>query len=104
MSDNVIEHTNRCWDTLCIRADFDVLLIGIGVFSPSTGQAEVTISVDARPLIEPLRPLDLTTRLDCVSDDKESLTIFAKVYLTAPKRGFVMEKNIFPPQDMGSDL
>ena len=48
----MIEHTKRGWDTLCLKSNFNVLLTGVGVFSPSTGQAEVTINVDARPLTE----------------------------------------------------
>lgn len=51
----------------------------MGIFSPSTGQAEVIINVDARPLIKPLRPLDLATPLESYAQDEDTLTIFCKV-------------------------
>ena len=78
-SDSVIEHTNRLWDTVSLKSNFDLLLTGIGVFSPSTGGGEVIISVDARPLQDPLRPLDLVTCLDSIDDDEHTMTIFSKV-------------------------
>jgi hypothetical protein len=78
-SDSVIEHTNRLWDTVSLKSNFDLLLTGIGVFSPSTGGGEVIISVDARPLQDPLQPLDLVTCLDSIDDDEHTMTIFSKV-------------------------
>ena len=79
-SDSVIEHKNRLWDTVSLKSNnFDLLLTGIGVFSPSTGGGEVIISVDARPLQDPLRPLDLVTCLDSIDDDEHTMTIFSKV-------------------------
>ena len=67
------------WDTVSLKSNFDLLLTGIGVFSPSTGGGEVIISVDARPLQDPLRPLDLVTCLDSIDDDEHTMTIFSKV-------------------------
>ena len=59
-----------------------MLLTGVGVFPPLAigTNAEAVISVDARPLTQPLRPLDLATRLDSISDsDSSTLTIFSRV-------------------------
>ena len=64
---------------MSLRSNFDLLLTGIGVFSPSTGDGEVIISVDARPLQDPLRPLDLVTSLDSIDEDIDTMTIFSKV-------------------------
>ena len=64
-----------------MKSNFDLLLTGIGVFSPSTGGGEVIISVDARPLQDPLRPLDLVTCLDSIDDDEHTLILFSFVSL-----------------------
>lgn len=79
-SNHVIEHGNRIWDTLSIKTDRNLLLTGVGVYSPTSGgNSQVVINVDARPLKEPLRPLDLATPLDSMTDDSDTLTIFSKV-------------------------
>ena len=56
-----------------------MLLTGIGVFTPIGGQS--IICVDARPIEDPLRPLDVKTKLDSEYGDaeKSTITVFSKV-------------------------
>ena len=56
-----------------------MLLTGVGVFTPIGGQS--IICVDARPIEDPLRPLDVKTQLDSEYGDSEksTITVFSKV-------------------------
>lgn len=62
----VTEHRRRTWDTLSIMADRRVLLVGVGLYLPS---GQTTICLDARPLAEPLRPIDVSTELDSSEEE-----------------------------------
>jgi hypothetical protein len=76
----MIDHKSRIWDTVSFRTSEDVLLTGVGVYGPFTGENnEAIICVDARPIEDPLRPLDVATELDSIYDDKDTLTIFSRV-------------------------
>ncbi len=80
-----MEHTIKIWDTISVRTSVDILLSGVGVYAPHTGGAtEATICVDARPIENPLRPLDVHTKLESEfdNDDKTILTIFSRVSAT----------------------
>ena len=56
-----------------------MLLTGVGVFTPIGGQS--IICVDARPIEDPLQPLDVKTQLDSEygDSDKSTITVFSKV-------------------------
>jgi len=58
-SKDYLEHRPRTWDTVCLTPNFHLLITAIGVFVPSSGGSEVIIKVDARPLEDPLRPIDV---------------------------------------------
>lgn len=76
----LLEHRNRTWDSILVQTNRSILLTGIGVYSPQGG-AEKVISVDARPFVDPLRPLDVETKLSSEFEDgsKKAISIFAKV-------------------------
>eukprot|EP00093_Oithona_nana_P003798 03798.XXX_170840_169792_1 [CDS] Oithona nana genome sequencing. len=57
-SKDVLEHRPRTWDTVSLTPNFHLLITAIGVYVPSSGGSEVVIKVDARPLKDPLRPID----------------------------------------------
>lgn len=79
----MVELSKRIWDTVSIKANQDILLTGIGVYAPLTGgNTQALMCVDARPLEEPLRPLDLVTELDSMYDDSRTISIFSKVTLS----------------------
>ena len=77
----MIDHHKRIWDTISIKSNCDILLTGVGVYVPSTGgsDCENLICVDARPLEEPLRPLDIETKLESILENPQTMTIFSKV-------------------------
>jgi len=54
----VTEHKRRIWHSLSLMVDRRIVLVGVGVYYPS---GLTTICVDARPLTEPLRPIDVAT-------------------------------------------
>ena len=51
------EHRRGLWDSLSVMVDRDILVVGVGVYSPS---GQTTVSVDMRPLEENLRPIGCT--------------------------------------------
>ena len=55
------------WDSVSVMSDTAVVIVGVGVYSPS-GQTQV--SVDARPLEDNLRPIDVSTLLDSWEEDE----------------------------------
>ena len=79
-SNEYLEYGSRTWDTVCLTPNFSLLLTGIGVYVPSSGGGEVTIKVDARPLTEPLKPIDVETPLESLRDDGDppTFTIFSR--------------------------
>ena len=66
-----------------MRTTCPILLTGVGIFTPLSGGAESLVSVDARPLEDPLRPLDVSTKLESEYGDEAHATIsvFSKVHL-----------------------
>ena len=79
-SEGFIEHQRRIWDTISFRSTRPLLLTGVGVFPP-VGSHAWTIYVDARPIDDNLRPLDVKTKLESEYGDSEksTITIFSKV-------------------------
>lgn len=90
----LLEHRNRTWDSILVQTNRSILLTGIGVYSPQGG-AEKVISVDARPFVDPLRPLDVETKLSSEFEDgsKKAISIFAKV-LSQEQGGVVDESRL----------
>lgn len=85
-SGDILEHRRLTWDTISIRLSRPALLTGVGVFAPQGGGSESLVCVDARPLVEPLRELDVATKLESEffmkeggEVDKNRITIFSKV-------------------------
>ena len=80
-SDDFMEHQRKIWDTITFRSSRALLLTGVGIFNPIGAQS--IICVDARPIEDPLRPLDVKTKLESEyeDDDKSTITIFSKVML-----------------------
>ena len=78
-SDDFLEHQRKIWDTISFRSSRAMLLTGVGIFTPIGGQS--IICVDARPIEDPLRPLDVKTKLDSEYGDSEkcTITVFSKV-------------------------
>jgi len=88
MTGAVTEHRRRVWDSLSIMADKRVVIVGVGVYTPS---GETTICVDARPITDPLRPIDVSTELESDSEeDGRCLTLYGKPGSPKPFR-FVLE-------------
>jgi len=54
----VTEHKRSIWHSLSLMVDRRIVLVGVGVYYPS---GQTTICVDARPLTQPLRPIDVST-------------------------------------------
>ena len=83
-SEGFLEHQRRIWDTISFRSTRPLLLTGVGVFTP-VGTNAWTIYVDARPITDNLRPLDVETKLESKYGDfeKSTITIFSKVHYTA---------------------
>ena len=80
-SDGFLEHQRKIWDTISFRSSRPILLTGVGVFTPIG--AETIICVDARPIEDILRPLDVQTKLESEYGDPEkcTITVFSKVGL-----------------------
>ena len=78
-SDDFLEHQRKIWDTISFRSSKPMLLTGVGVFTPIGAQS--IVSVDARPIEDPLRPIDVETKLECEYGDSEksTITVFSKV-------------------------
>ena len=100
-SGRLLEHRRRTWDSVGVRASRDILLTGVGVFSPlgmitrrnparcvklaadRLGN-DTVVSVDARQLEGDLdkapAPIDVDTALESEDDPGgRSITIFARV-------------------------
>ena len=77
----MIDHNKRIWDTFSLKSNCDILLTGVGVYVPTSGDVdeESLICVDARPLETLLRPLDVETELNAILEDPNTMTIFSKV-------------------------
>ena len=70
------EHRRNVWDSLSLKADAPVLIVGIGVYSPS---GHTQVAVDARPLEENLRPIDVSTELDSSNEEEGNImTLYGK--------------------------
>ena len=60
-------------------------MTGVGIYVPHGGSGgnggETLICVDARPLVDPLRPLDVATELDSEygNEEETELSIFSRV-------------------------
>ena len=78
-SGDFMEHQRKIWDTISFRSSRPLLLTGVGIFTPIGAQS--IICVDARPIEEPLRPLDVKTRLESEygDPDESTITVFSKV-------------------------
>ena len=100
LSKSIIEHKKRIWDTVSLKSNCDILLTGVGVYTP-TG-SEALICVDARPLEEPLRPLDVETKLDCIEDDSNTITIFSKVCITHKEKYYKFQVKYYVMKLLGS--
>ena len=84
----VTEHRRSVWDSISVKSDKRVVIVGVGVYTPS-GQTQVC--VDARPIEDNLRPIDVSTQLDsCDEDDGRAMTLFGKPGSTKPFR-FLLE-------------
>jgi len=76
--DVLSEYKKSTWESLSLCVDKPVLLVGVGVYTPS---GETTICVDARPLLatDQLRPIDVATQLDSIHEqDGKVITLFGK--------------------------
>ena len=71
-----LEHRRSVWDSISLMADTEVLITGVGVYSPS---GHTQVCVDARPIEDSLRPIDVATLLDS-SDEEEGrvMTLFGR--------------------------
>lgn len=78
------EHRRNVWDSLSIKCDAPVLIVGVGVYSPS---GHTQVCVDARPLEDNLRPIDVSTELDSFNEeDGNIMTLFGKPGSNKPFR------------------
>jgi len=88
----VTEHKRGIWHSLSLMVDRRIVLVGVGVYYPS---GETTICVDARPLTEPLRPIDVSTELESEEEeDGTCITLFTKRGTQKPFQ-FVLEPNVW---------
>jgi len=88
----VTEHKRGTWHSLSLMVDRRIVLVGVGVYYPS---GQTTICVDARPLTEPLRPIDVTTELESEEEeDSTCITLFTKRGTQKPFQ-FVLEPNVW---------
>ena len=86
----ITEHRRNVWDTISVKANMPVVIVGVGIYSPS---GVTTICVDARPIEDPLRPIDVSTELDsCYEEDGTITTLFGKADSKKPFR-FYLEPN-----------
>ena len=78
-SGDFLEHQRKIWDTISFRSSRPLLLTGVGIFTPIGAQS--IVCVDARPIEEPLRPLDVKTKLESEygDPDESTITVFSKV-------------------------
>ena len=82
---NLLEHKRQLWDSISLRSDSAILLTGVGIYVPHGGSGgvggETLICVDARPLVDPLRPLDVASVLDSEygNEEETELSIFSRV-------------------------
>jgi len=65
------EYRRSTWESLSVCVDKPILIVGIGVYVP---YGESIIAVDARPLTEPLREIDVSTELDSIYEEDEKIT------------------------------
>ena len=85
-----VEHQKKVWDSISFQSSTDILLTGIGIFSPVG--AESVICLDAKPLAEkaigscmcgcsPFAPSSEVNygEQEYNDDDKATITIFCKV-------------------------
>ena len=78
------EHRRNVWDSLSLKSDVPVMIVGIGVYSPS---GHTQVSVDARPLEDNLRPIDVSTELDSSNEEEGNImTLYGKPGSTKPFR------------------
>ena len=72
----ITEHRRNVWDSISVKASVAVVIVGVGVYSPS---GVTTICVDARPIEDNPRPIDVSTELDsCYEENGVVTTIFGK--------------------------
>ena len=89
-SEEYIEHQRKTWDSISFKSSKDILLTGIGIFSPVG--AESIICLDAKPLVEkpvpscmcgcsPFSPISNVNygKQEYNDDDHTTITIFCKV-------------------------
>ena len=78
------EHRRNLWDSLSVKCDQDVVIVGVGVYSPS---GHTQVCVDARPLQDNLRPIDVSTELDSMDEEEGAImTLFGKPGSSKPFR------------------
>jgi len=78
------EYRRSTWESISVKADSPILLVGVGVYAPS---GETTICVDARPLEPELRPIDVATELDSSYEDQDRIiTLFGSQHGKKPFR------------------
>ena len=71
-----LEHRRNVWDSISLMADTAVLITGVGVYSPS---GHTQVCVDARPIEDNLRPIDVATLLDSSEEDEgRVMTLFGR--------------------------
>jgi len=88
----VTEHRRGKWHSLSLMVDRRIVLVGVGVYYPS---GQTTICVDARPLTQPLRPIDVSTELESEEEeDGTCITLFTKRGTQKPFQ-FVLEPNVW---------
>ena len=84
----ITEHRRNVWDTISVKADKPIVIVGVGVYSPS---GVTTICVDGRPIEDNLRPVDVSTELDsCHEENGVITTVFGKPDSKRPFR-FTLE-------------
>lgn len=84
----VTEHRRNVWDSISVMADTRVVIVGVGVYTPS---GNTQVCVDARPLEDNLRPIDVATELDSsYEEDGKVMTLFGKQGSRKPFR-FLLE-------------
>lgn len=72
----IMEHRRCIWDSISLKADQSVLLTSVGVYTPSGSTA---VAVDARPIEDNLRPVDMATELDsCYEEDGNTMSLYGK--------------------------
>ena len=73
-----------------MKADTAVVIVGVGIYAPN---GMTTICVDARPIEDNLRPIDVSTELDsCHEENGAIMTLFGKPGSKKPFR-FILEAN-----------